>query len=119
IGFATALYSDGLVAGETLGAVLTLPILNWLGQDAWAGSFIFWSIPVAITFVLWLWLAPASSAQPVNNAHQPSKFAPAAPAPRSALLNPWTLGLLLGGAQLIYFGSNAWIASYNQAVHAP
>lgn len=119
IGFATALYSDGLVAGETLGAVLTLPILNWLGQDAWAGSFIFWSIPVAITFVLWLWLAPVSSARQVNSAHQSSKFAPATPAPRSALLNPWTLGLLLGGAQLIYFGANGWIASYNQAVHAP
>jgi hypothetical protein len=43
----------------------------------------------------------------------------AVPSHQFVSVNPWTLGLLVGGAQLIYFGTNAWIASYNQAVHAP
>ena len=119
IGFATALYSDGLVVGETLGAVLTIPVvLGWMGRDAWASSFLFWSIPVVMTLVLWLWLAPANSVGQTGSITKPSDPAPATPVHRSIHVNAWTLGLLLGGAQLIYFGTNAWIASYNQAIHA-
>ncbi len=120
IGLATALYSDGLVVGETLGAVLTIPVmLNWLGRDAWASSFVFWSIPIVMTLVLWLWLAPANTVEQAGKAITPSKPAPAISTHRPAHVHAWTLGLLLGGAQLIYFGMNAWIAPYNQAVHAP
>jgi MFS transporter, CP family, cyanate transporter len=32
-------------------------------------------------------------------------------------LNALHLGILVGGGSLIYFGMNAWIASYNQAMH--
>jgi CP family cyanate transporter-like MFS transporter len=123
IGFATALYTDGLVTGETLGAVLTLPLLGWLGRDAWAGSFIFWGIPVVITLVLWLWLAPLASPATTNRTAKPDKDAlgKAAPAPtvhKPARINSWALGLLLGGAQLIYFGLNTWTSSYNLEIHA-
>ncbi|HTK06628.1 MAG TPA: MFS transporter [Ktedonobacteraceae bacterium] len=117
IGLATALYTDGLVIGETLGAALTIPLmLSWLGRDAWASSFVFWSIPIAITLLLWLWLAP-----PTYTAEQVAETIPSTPATsarKPAQINPWTLGLLLGGAQLIYFGTNAWVAPYNQAIHA-
>jgi CP family cyanate transporter-like MFS transporter len=120
IGLATALYSDGLVTGETLGAVLTIPlVLGWLGRDAWIESFLFWSIPVVVILLLWLWLAPpagrgqlkvalvAPATRPISRRHPGKRLH----------VNAWTLGLLLGGAQLIYFGANGWIASYNQAVH--
>ncbi|HEY4383920.1 MAG TPA: MFS transporter, partial [Ktedonobacteraceae bacterium] len=116
IGRATALYSDGLVLGETLGAGLTIPVmLIWLGRDAWASSFVFWSIPIGITLLLWLWLAPGST---VEQAGEAITSVPATSSHRPAHINAWTLGLLLGGAQLIYFGTNAWIAPYNQAIHA-
>jgi CP family cyanate transporter-like MFS transporter len=119
IGFATALYSDGLVAGETLGAVLTLPLmLHWLGPDAWASSFIFWSIPIAIMLVLWLWLAPAHATGKANTTSKLAQPATLTPTNKPAYINAWTLGLLIGGAQLIYFGMNGWIASYNQAIHS-
>lgn len=117
IGFATALYIDGLVTGETLGAVIALPLLGWLGHDAWPASFVFWSIPVAITLLLWLWLAPAVS---VKRAAQPARrdVPVAEPAGTRSTHNPTFvnalgLGLLLGGAQLIYFGLNTWTSSYN------
>jgi CP family cyanate transporter-like MFS transporter len=120
IGLATALYSDGLVIGETLGAGLTIPVmLIWLGRDAWASSFMFWSIPIVIMLILWLWLAPSNTIGQADKTITPSKPASDMSVRKPAHLNSWTLGLLLGGAQLIYFGANAWIAPYNQAVHAP
>ncbi|GLV53391.1 MFS transporter [Dictyobacter sp. S3.2.2.5] len=120
IGLATALYTDGVVVGETLGAGLTIPVMQiWLGSNAWASSFVFWSIPVAITFMLWLWLAPANAVERTGEiSSSVKKPSPAVPVHRPPLVNAWSLGLLLGGAQLIYFGTNAWIAPYNQAVHA-
>src|SRR5207247_8935903 len=32
-------------------------------------------------------------------------------------VNALHLGILVGGGSLVYFGMNAWIASYNQALH--
>ncbi|GHO63696.1 hypothetical protein KSC_025880 [Ktedonobacter sp. SOSP1-52] len=120
IGLATALYTDGLVIGETLGAMLTIPVMfHWLGRNAWASSFVFWSIPVVITLVLWLWLAPANTVKQREVTFKSVGSASGIPAPGLVSVNPWTLGLLVGGAQLIYFGMNTWIASYNQAAHAP
>ncbi len=117
IGFATALYTDGLVTGETLGAVAALPLLGWLGHDAWPASFVFWSIPVAITLILWLWLAPPVS---VNRRAKPAERNLHASEPEGARtvhkpvrVNALALGLLLGGAQLLYFGLNTWTSSYN------
>lgn len=124
IGLATALYTDGIVIGETLGAMLTLPLmLNWLGSDAWTSSFVFWSIPVVIILILWLRLTPADtvrqSGATFKSMLSASSTASGAASHRFVSVNPWTLGLVVGGAQLVYFGTNAWIASYNQAVHAP
>ena len=118
IGFATALYSDGLVLGETLGAALTLPMmLYWLGSDAWTSSFVLWSVPVVITLFLWLWLAPAAGR--TDKTPPSTSSAQSEVAHRPAQVNAWTLGLLVGGAQLIYFSMNGWIAPYNQAIHSP
>ncbi|QBD77072.1 MFS transporter [Ktedonosporobacter rubrisoli] len=123
IGFVSALFTDGLVIGETLGAVLTIPVvLGWLGQNAWAASFIFWAVPVVIALFLWLWLAPTSPPT-----HSPEQALSAESSSRAAIstghkpvrISAWVLGLLIGGAQLTYFGMNAWIASYNQALHIP
>ncbi|GHO49941.1 CynX/NimT family MFS transporter [Ktedonospora formicarum] len=120
IGLATALYSDGLVIGETLGAMLTIPVmLNWFVRDSWASTFVFWSIPVVIALALWLWLVPANIVNQRRVTFKQAEPTPHKPSHRFGSINPWVLGLLVGGAQLIYFGTNAWIASYNQAVHAP
>lgn len=135
IGFATALYTDGLVTGETLGAVVALPLLAWLGHDAWAASFVFWSIPVVVTLLLWLWLAPGTRRGAVDkptpttrDSHAPTpttrRAAPSGrgavdkPVDKPARVNALALGLLLGGAQLLYFGLNTWTSSYNIEIGA-
>jgi len=70
---------------------------------------------------LWLWLAPPAPVK-VTRPHFSPQSAPttspgaASPVQRKRV-NALHLGILVGGGSLIYFGMNAWIASYNQALH--
>src|SRR5712691_8840720 len=64
IGLATALFTDGLIIGETLGAGATVPImLGFLGKGAWVATFVFWGLPVVVLLPFWLWLAPNTPPQ--------------------------------------------------------
>jgi len=103
---------------------VTVPImLQFLGRDAWAGTFILWGVPVIVLLVLWLWLAPPAPPTVSRRPLVPETSALPATAkdnttiPQRARVNALHLGILLGAGSLIYFGMNAWIASYNQAVH--
>ena len=122
IGLVSALFSDGLILGEAVAAGITVLIMvQFLGSDAWAGTFVFWGIPIVVLFALWLLLAPpgpASVSRPRLSRHH-AKAKPRdvnAPIQRKRV-NALHLGILVGGGSLIYFGMNAWIASYNQALH--
>jgi CP family cyanate transporter-like MFS transporter len=119
IGLVAALFSDGLIIGEAVAAGITLPIMiQFLGQDAWAATFVLWSVPVIVLLVLWLWIAPSTPgrssfiegvAKPLTSQNSLSRRQP-----RVSALH---LGIMLGCASLIYFGMNGWIATYNQAIH--
>lgn len=124
IGLVSALFTDGLITGETIGAGFTVPLMFWfLGKNAWAMTFIFWGILVIAALALWLWLAPTSP--PARRAPAPETAegmavrsaveAKATPRVSTTFLIP---GLLLGSGSLMYFGMNGWIATYNQAIHA-
>jgi CP family cyanate transporter-like MFS transporter len=138
IGMVAALFSDGLIIGEAVGAGITVPIMGqFLGNDAWAETFVVWTIPIVIVLVLWFLFAPpeyihretpASAAQPTINvddvqigdgrAVERRGRAEAVPTePKKARVNALHLGILLGGGSLIYFNMNSWIAVYNQATH--
>jgi CP family cyanate transporter-like MFS transporter len=59
IGMVAALFSDGLIIGEAVGAAITVPIMGqFLGNDAWAETFIVWTIPIVIVLILWFLFAP-------------------------------------------------------------
>jgi len=125
IGLASALFTDGLILGETIGAGFTVPaMLLFLGKTAWAATFIFWGLLVIVALACWLWLAPPApptrgAFAPVTTAEQmavldASKVQPAQAKPVSFVIP----GLLLGSGSLMYFAMNSWIATYNQAIHA-
>jgi CP family cyanate transporter-like MFS transporter len=121
IGLVSALFSDGLIIGEAVAAGITVLIMvRFLGGDAWAGTFVFWGMPVVVMFAFWLWLAPPA---PVKVTRPQTSTQSARSSPGTALpmqrkrVNALHLGILVGGGSLIYFGMNAWIASYNQALH--
>src|SRR6202035_5261358 len=97
-GLATAVYANGLLVGEILGAALTLPVILPLVGGSWAASFALWSVPVLGTALL---IAMMTSDQPP---HLGSAARLWWPDWRDAQL--WQVSLLLGGGSSIYFAGN-------------
>ncbi len=114
IGFATAVYTTGLLIGEILAASLTIPLVLPLTGGSWRLSFVVWSIPVVLTALLVAVCAPRLGG--------PKTAAPAAgrrwwPDWRSPLI--WKLGLILGSVNATYFVTNAFLADYMTADGRP
>ncbi|HEY7340065.1 MAG TPA: MFS transporter [Ktedonobacterales bacterium] len=122
IGLVAALFSDGLILGETLAAAFTLPLMAYFfGAGGWPGVLLLWAVPTALALALWLIFAPpAAATQPARSAAASSSVLPAArqDAPARRRVSALHLGILLGAGSLIYFGMNAWIPPYNQAIGA-
>ncbi len=70
IGLVAALFSDGLILGETLAAALTLPLMgHFFGADGWPGALLLWAVPTVLALALWLIFAPpAAATQPARSA---------------------------------------------------
>ena len=107
IGRAIAIYSNGLLVGEVIAASITLPLL--LVPFGWQVALAVWAVPAAIVLALWLIVTPASEA---------------AVATAALWLPDWRsgqmlrVGLLMGGASLVYFGMNSWVPDTLDARHA-
>ena len=120
IGLASALYTDGFIAGEAVAAAVTLPLMRvWLGPDAWRASFVAWSVPVAFTLLLWLLFSPDTPPTPRRR----GGATPTAGAAVSLVseeprhhVSALRLGLLSGSGSLIYFAMNTWIPPYDTAL---
>ncbi len=122
IGLVSALFSDGLILGEAVAAGITVLIMvRFLGTDDWTGTFVFWGIPIVVLFALWLLLAPfgpAKASKPRLSLQLATAKSLDTKSPdKRKRVNALHLGILVGGGSLIYFCMNAWIASYNQALH--
>jgi len=108
IGFATAVYTNGLLIGEILAAALTIPLVLPLVHGSWRASLVAWSIPVALTALVVAacapWLSGARDATPA--AAKRSWW----PDWRKPLI--WKLGLMLGSVNAIYFVTNAFLPDY-------
>lgn len=107
IGRGIAIYTNGIFVGEVIAATITLPfLLNPLG---WQGALAAWALPVAAALALWLAFTPSTqgSAQ-IGSAWFPDW--------RSGRM--LRIGLLMGGASLVYFGMNTWIPDTLEARHA-
>ena len=105
IGFATAVYTNGLLIGEILPVALTLPLVLPYVGGFWQWGFAVWSVPVAIIAALVLALAPRPQA-----ASGPAPRRRWWPDWRSALI--WRLGIMIGMINAIYFSSNAFLPDY-------
>jgi len=101
IGFATAVYTNGLLVGEILPVVLMFPLILPLVGGSWQWSFVIWSVPVAIIAVIVLVSAPAST---IDRAAPSRRWWPDW---RNALI--WRLGIMLGTINATYFATNAFV----------
>ncbi|HZV20451.1 MAG TPA: MFS transporter [Hyphomicrobiales bacterium] len=105
IGFATAVYSNGLLIGEILPVSLAKPLAPLLGES-WRTGLAIWSVPVVIIALLVILFAPKGDN--VTAIH--SKRRQWQPDWRSPLL--WQVAILFGGANATYFASNAFIPAF-------
>ena len=104
IGFATAVYTNGLLIGELAPVALMLPLVVPL-MGGWQGGFAFWSAPVAAIALVVLLFSPrqpASTGSAVRRRWWPDWS--------SSLI--WRLGFMLGTVNATYFGTNAFLPDY-------
>jgi CP family cyanate transporter-like MFS transporter len=107
IGFATAVYTTGLLIGEILAAALTIPLVLPLTHGSWRLSFLVWAIPVLLTALIVAVCAPRlggfrNTAPIANRLWWPDW--------RRPLI--WKLGLILGSVNATYFVANAFLPDY-------
>lgn len=103
IGFATAVYTNGLLVGEVIPVALTSFVLLLVG-GSWRSHLIFWSIPLALIAVVIFFLQPGgSSAPPARHRHWMPDW-------RDPLL--WKVALMMSGANQLYFCTNAFLPGF-------
>ena len=113
IGFATAVYTNGLLAGETIAVALTIPLVLPLVDNSWRLSFVVWSLPVFATAVLVFACAPRPQ---VGNGAAATRLL-WWPDWRRPLI--WRLGVILGSVNAMYFVTNAFLPDLLTAAGRP
>lgn len=107
IGFATAVYTNGLLIGEVFPIALTGILVLPMFDGSWRAAFAFWGAPcIVIAIVIWIFAPRAKT--PVISA--PKKWWPDW---KSSLI--WRLGIMLGSMNAIYFTTNFFIPNYLRA----
>jgi CP family cyanate transporter-like MFS transporter len=104
IAIATAVYSNGILIGETVPNGLTTPVgVLPLAHGDWRWAIATWSVLVLITGVAIVLAAPKRGPKPAV----PARWWPSwreGPAVR--------IGLVMGMASAVYFGTNAYIPDF-------
>jgi CP family cyanate transporter-like MFS transporter len=110
IGFATAVYANGLLFGEILPVWLTLPVVLPLVGGSWRLGFVAWAAPCVAFAVIILAAAPRGASAEVGQ-QRPARWWPQW---NDSLM--WRLGLMLGGVNASYFTSNHFLPDYLNAL---
>lgn len=111
IGFATAVYVNGILVGEAIPAGLTIPLVLPLVAGSWATSLAAWSLPVLLTPLLFRLFVPREV--PVAHEERPAWW------PDWHDPMTWRIGIMQGGISVLYFGLNAYIPDFFHAVGRP
>src|SRR5258708_19441172 len=104
IGFATAVYANGLLIGEILPVLLMLPVVLPLVGGSWRLGFAFWAVPCVVIAAIIVAAAPRR--RPIKNISHHRWW----PDWKSGLL--WRLGLLLGGVNAPFFPPHPFLPPY-------
>jgi CP family cyanate transporter-like MFS transporter len=107
LGLGSAVSTNGLLMGCTLGPLLTAPlIMPLLGQN-WRLDLVFWSAPVLVTALLFLAFAPASPELTGHAAFTHARWWPDWKSARS-----WLLGITFGCNNAAFYGTNGFLPDY-------
>jgi len=113
VGLATAVYTNGMVIGATVGPAFTIPyILPWVG-GSWRLDIAAWSALIGAIGLAFVALGPpagssdAVSASDAEGSRESRRWWPAWNDPLI-----WLLGLAFGSTNSLYFGANAFLPDY-------
>jgi CP family cyanate transporter-like MFS transporter len=109
IPFATAVYTNGLLVGETLPVAMMIPVVLPMVGGSWRYGLVVWAVPLVAIAIVVLALAPRDRA--TAGAIVPRRWWPDW---RNAII--WRLGLMLGSINSIYFATNAFLPDYLHAL---
>jgi MFS transporter, CP family, cyanate transporter len=105
--FGTAVCTNGLLVGETLGVMLMVPLLA-LVDGSWRWSFAVLGLPLLITAILTAALAPKP--EPAKAASEGVASLKWWPDWNNKLI--WQLGILFGSVNSSYFATNAFLPGH-------
>jgi CP family cyanate transporter-like MFS transporter len=106
IGFATAVYTNGLLIGEIVAVSLTLPVVLPVADGNWRTAFALWGLPILCIALLIALIGPRpTTAQSMLAGRR--RWWPSWRDPRI-----WQLGFLFGSVNSIYFATNAFLPEY-------
>jgi len=104
IALATAVYSNGILIGETLPNALTTPVgVLPLAHGDWRWALALWSVLVAVTAIAIAIAAPRRGPKPAV----PTRWWPSWREGQTV-----RIGLVMGMASAVYFGTNAYIPDF-------
>jgi CP family cyanate transporter-like MFS transporter len=104
IAIATAVYSNGILIGETIPTALTTPVgVLPLAHGDWRWAIGMWSVLVAVTAIAFAFAAPRRGPRPAV----PSRWWPTWRENQTV-----QIGLVMGMASAVYFGTNAYIPDF-------
>jgi len=101
LAFGSAIYMNGMLMGEFIGAGITLPVIMPLLDNSWRATMLVWSLP-ALLVAAALFLPKRDLARPTRKVAWLPDWK-----------NPLTLklGLLLGVSGSLFFGVNAYLGA--------
>ncbi|MBX9775627.1 MAG: MFS transporter [Xanthobacteraceae bacterium] len=107
IALGAATSTNGLVMGGMLAPALTAPLVLPLTGNSWRLDFVVWSMPVLVSLLVFVFLAPRATAPAPAETAAPGRWWP-------EWTNPlvWLLGLTFGANNSMYFGTNAFVPDY-------
>jgi MFS family permease len=109
IGFGTAVYTNGLLAGEIAPVVIT-PFVLPLIDTSWRFSLVVWSLPV---LAIAIWIATLAPREYIASTTRSAWW----PDWSSGLV--WRLGLIFGSVTSTYFTINGFLPLYLNSVGRP
>ena len=107
VSFATALYTNGLLVGETLAVMLTIPLVLPLADNSWRWALAIWGVPLIVIALMTVLLAPAGTDAQSRRTQTPMSGWP-------DWSNPliWQISFIFGAINSVYFCSNAFLPGY-------
>jgi CP family cyanate transporter-like MFS transporter len=105
--FATAVFTNGLLVGEVVAVMLTIPVVLPIVHGSWRGAFAVWSLPIFLIVAAFILLAPRPGGASVP---APASFSGVRVNWRSKLI--WQLGFVFGSVNSVYFCTNAFLPGH-------